>query len=404
MVVTGIGLTTGLGLDRESTWAAIRAGRTAACHLAQIPGMDGPPLVGCPAVIRTEDAEPVLGLVAVAADEAWADAGLGPGRFDPQRAATLIGLSKGGVRGLQRVADAVRAAPGRVDSDLGATWLRSWPGAGASLVASRFGLSGPISAPVAACATGLVAALGGAALIRAGAADLAVVGGADASLEPLLLSAFRRMRVLARADDPARAARPWDRSRSGFIVGEGAAVLVLERADHARARGAYVYAELAGGAIGADAHHETDLNPDPTGLAALIRRALQAGEVEPDEVDHVNLHGTATRMNDPLECAAIVRSLGVEAAGRASCSANKAQIGHLLGAAGSAELAIACLAIRDGFAPPTLNLLDLDPACLGLDGTPLVGRSRPIRAALKVSIGFGGHLAAAVLRRAVGDG
>ena len=257
------------------------------------------------------------------------------------------------------------------------------------------------SAPVAACATGLVAVLQAAALIRRGDCDVALAGAADASLDPMLLAAFRTMRALARRDGPpAEAVRPWDRARTGFVVGEGAAVLVLERGDHARARGIRPYAELAGGALGSDAFHETNLNPDPANLAALLRRALADADVSPSEVDYVNVHGTATRPNDPLECRAIRLALGPHA-DAASCSANKSQIGHLLGAAGAAELALTCLSLRDGFAPPTLNLTDPDPAC-DLDGTPLVGRSRRIDAAVKVSLGFGGHLAAAVLRRTAG--
>jgi 3-oxoacyl-[acyl-carrier-protein] synthase II len=173
-------------------------------------------------------------------------------------------------------------------------------------------------------------------------------------------------------------------------------LLVLERGDRAARRGVVPYAEIAGGALGADAHHETDLNPDPAGLAHVIRIALARSGVSAAEIDHVNVHGTATRSNDPTECRALRLALGAGVE-RVACSANKSQIGHLLGAAGAVELAIACLSIRDGFVPPTLNLTDPDPAC-DLDATPLAGRARSIRAALKLSIGFGGHLAAAVLR------
>ncbi len=266
--------------------------------------------------------------------------------------------------------------------------------------AQTWDLRGPCLAPVAACATGLIAALSGADLIRRGRCDLVLAGAGDASLDPLVLGAFRRMGILAHVDTtsrdgPAGSVRPWDKGRSGFLVGEGAAVLVLERDDHARARGVTPYAELAGGASGADAYHMTDLNPDPAGLAYVIGRALAHSGVAAAEIDHVNVHGTATRSNDPTECRALRLALGAGVE-RVACSANKSQIGHLLGAAGAAELAIACLSIRDGFVPPTLNLTDPDPAC-DLDGTPLVGRARSIRAALKLSIGFGGHLAAAVL-------
>jgi 3-oxoacyl-[acyl-carrier-protein] synthase II len=405
-VVTGIGLWTGLGSDRESTWGALRSGRIAVRPLGpELVGSLGNEL-GCPldGLERgPASPDPVLSVVERVAAEALRDAGL---HFhepipsvDPARVATLIGLSKGCVGNLGRLAAGrgadVGLAPG--------FWERlCWPNAGALAVASAHGLRGPCLAPVAACATGLVAVLQGAELIRRGACDVALAGSADASLDPMLLAAFRRMGVLARLDgDPERAVRPWDRRRSGFVVGEGGALLVLERQSHARERGVLPYAEVAGGALGADAHHATSLDPDPAGLAALIGRALLDARTTPEEIDHVNVHGTATRLNDPLECRALRRAFG-EAASGLSCSANKGQIGHLLGAAGAAELAIACLSIRDGFVPPTRNLDDPDPAC-DLDGTPNVGRSRPVRAALKLSIGFGGHLAAAVLRRPEGE-
>lgn len=334
-----------------------------------------------------------------AAIEANRDASLNERPCDPERAACVVGMSKGDLRRLANLRPrVVRDEPeGKL---IGGLWFCS-PSGPAAVLSKVFKLQGACLGPVAACATGLIAALQGADLIRRGCCDLVMVGAGDSSLEPLLLGAFRRMGVLAHVgegDDPSRAVRPWDRNRSGFLVGEGAAVLVLEREDHARARGALPYAEFCGGAFGADAYHMTNLNPDPSNLAGLIGRALDNAGVEPSEVDHVNVHGTATKANDPLECQAIRLAFGTHA-DRLACSANKAQIGHLLGAAGAVELAFTALAVRDGFVPPTLNLDDPDPLC-DLDGTPHVGRSLPIRAALKLSIGFGGHLAAALLRRA----
>ena len=343
------------------------------------------------------DSDPALEYLTRASDEAMLDARVAGSGLDLDRGAVLIGLSKGGVRSLSRARDMVRSGQFE-EAELARAWMRSWPSSGASMVAARYGFGGPCVAPVAACATGLVAALGAADLIRRGACDVALVGGADASLEPILLAAFRRMKVLARSEgDPRRAVRPWDEGRSGFLVGEGGAVLVLERLDHARARGVRPYAELLGGAIGSDAFHETALDPDPTGLARVIARALLDAGMSPADLDAVNVHGTATLVNDPLECRALRLAFGPEA-DRLACSANKAQIGHLLGAAGSVELAIAALSVRDGYLPPTLNLDHPDPAC-DLDGTPHAGRPRPIRNLLKLSLGFGGHLAAAVLGR-----
>jgi 3-oxoacyl-[acyl-carrier-protein] synthase II len=372
VVVTGIGLVTGLGMGREATWLGIREGRGA----LRPPSADG---CGGPELLLE------------AAGEAIDDARLRESRIDAERAATVIGLSKGDLGRLARLHDGMLRGP-RDDAGL-AGWMLAWPDGGALAAHAAAGFRGPCLAPVAACATGLVASLRAAALIRRGACDLALAGAGDASLDPLVLGAFRRMGVLAR--EPVM--RPWDRNRSGFLVGAGAAVLVLERDDHARARGVVPYAELAGGACGADAYHMTDLNPDPAGLAHVIGRALAQAHVAPEAIGHVNVHGTATRAGDPLECRALRRALGRQA-DRLACSASKSQIGHLLGAAGAVELAITCLSVHHGFVPPTLHLTDADPAC-DLDGTPLVGRHREIEAALKLSIGFGGHLAVAVVRR-----
>lgn len=355
--------------------------------------------MGCPSPLGNDSApERLLELLCVVADEAMRDAGLTHPPFDVDslRAGTLIGLSKGGIQSLARLHQTLREQ-GQSDSIAGEYWTQTWPSCGAGVLAARYGFCGPSAAPIAACATGLVAAIQGAALIRRGVCDLVLAGSVDASLEPIVLASLHKMRVLARASgDPATAVRPWDRGRTGFVVGEGGAVLVLEREDHVRRRGVVPYVELAGGALGADAYHETDLNPDPSGLAEVIRRSLNDASVSGSGIDHVNVHGTATRANDPIECQALRLALGPEA-NRIACTANKSQVGHLLGAAGAVELAITCLAMRDGFVPPTLNLDDPDPAC-DLDGTPHVGRAVPIRAALKLSIGFGGHLAASVLR------
>jgi 3-oxoacyl-[acyl-carrier-protein] synthase II len=398
VVVTGIGLATGLGRSAGETWTNLRAG-CRAFRVLDLPTAAGmPPYVGCPVDV------PAPEILFGAAREACRDAGLmqaheGAPVHDPDRSAVVIGMSKGDLGRLSRLHAALLGS----DPDSGTRlegWMSAWPNGAAARVSREWDFRGPCLAPVAACATGLIAALQGAALIRRGVCDLAIVGAGDASLDPLVLGSFRRMGILARiGDDPCRAVRPWDRDRSGFLVGEGAAVLVLERDDLARARGVTPYAELAGGASGADAYHMTDLNPDPSGLASVIGRALAYSGVSVEEIDHVNVHGTATRTNDPLECRAIRLALGPHA-DRVACSANKSQIGHLLGAAGAAELAITCLAIHHGFVPPTLNLTDPDPAC-DLDGTPQVGRTRVIGAALKLSIGFGGHLAAAVLKRPV---
>ena len=398
VVVSGIGLLTGLGPTRETTWNAMKQGRCAVRPLPIPVGDGSPPFWGCPSPVEVSaDREPVLDLLDRVVDEAIADARILESRPDPERLGVLIGSSKGGIRSLSRLHGLVRDRNAS-QHEIAAAWLSSSPGAGASRIAARLDARGPCVAPVAACATGLVAVLQGADLIRRGVCDVVLAGSVDAALEPILLRAFRTMRVLAPSlGQPHEAIRPWDRQRRGFLVGEGGAVLVLEREDRARRRGIAPYAEIAGGAIGADAHHETALNPDPAGLAHVLTSSMQNAKMSSRQIDFINLHGTATPTNDVLECRSIRLAFGPWADG-ISCSASKGQIGHLLGAAGSAELALTCLAMRDGFVPPTVNLTDPDPSC-DLDATPLVGRVRTIDAALKLSIGFGGHLVAAVLHR-----
>ncbi|WP_235905174.1 beta-ketoacyl-[acyl-carrier-protein] synthase family protein [Tautonia marina] len=397
MVISGIGLRSGLGPTTQSSWQGLRSGLSAATVL---PLKAGPGRIwaGYPILDASPDDEgPGVQEARAALDDAEL---LQDGTFqgDRTRAATVVGLSKGD---LNRLVRWHRSGLGDLVGSIG-DWTDAWPDAGARAIGRAFELQGPRLAPIAACATGVVAVLRAAELIRQGACDLALAGAVDRSLEPLVLGAFDRMGAMARVEnDPGLAVRPWDRARSGFLVGEGGAVLLLEREDHARARGVLPYAEVAGGALGSDAVHLTNLDPDPTRLAALIVEALQRSGVEPGEVDCINVHGTATRVNDPLECQAIRRALGSHA-DHVSCSANKAQIGHLLGGAGAAELAITCLSIRDQFVPPTLNLTDPDPQC-DLDGTPTRGRFREIRTALKLSLGFGGHLAVVVLRRPDGS-
>lgn len=392
--VTGIGLVTGFGPDREHTWSSIKRGESAA-RAFELP--DDPWRARHFGFRdRQSDRHPTDDLHR-AALQACDDARLALDTIDRDRVGTVIGFGKGDLKRLGQLNR--RRIEARADGVELRGLPRTWPNLGAAAMAAVGDFRGPSLAPVAACATGVVAVLRAAELIRQGACDLAIAGAGDSTLDPLVLAAFRKMGVTARGGDgmaPAGFVRPWNRDRDGFLVGEGAALLVLEDEAHARARGALPHAEIAGGALGADAYHLTGLNPDPTNLAHVIGLALRRSGLGPSDIDHVNVHGTATRDNDPLECRAIRKALGAHA-DSVSCSANKAQIGHCLGAAGAVELAITCLAIRDGFVPPTLNLTDPGPDC-DLDGTPLVGKPRSIRAALKLSLGFGGHLAAAVLR------
>jgi 3-oxoacyl-(acyl-carrier-protein) synthase len=334
-------------------------------------------------------------------DEAIADARADLFRGS-ERLGVVVGLSKGWIEGLSQLSDRLgppgKPVPLATSSAPPPPWHGCWPGGGAARISATVPALGPALAPIAACATGLVTVLQGAELIRSGVCDAVLAGAVDASLHPLILGAFERLGVLARVDpeDPGGAIRPWDRTRSGFLPAEGGAIFVLERAG-LRARSAPAYAEIRGGALGADAYHITGLDPDPAPLARLIRRALASTSTEPAEVGHINVHATATEVNDPLECQAIRQALGQEA-DRVICTASKPQIGHLLGAAGAVELAICCLSLRDQILPPLLNLRAPDLGC-DLRSSPVALRDVRFSTALKLSLGFGGHLAAVVLHR-----
>ena len=232
--------------------------------------------------------------------------------------------------------------------------------------------------------------------IRDHQCDIALAGSAEA-IDPLFAAGFQKMRVLAEADDPSEACRPFDRHRSGFVMGEGAAMFVVERLSHALARNVPIYAEIAGGKMMADAHHMTGLDVESESLTRLITETLKRADLNPTDVGYVNAHGTGTPQNDVMETRGIRRALGSHA-DSVCVSALKSMLGHLVNASGSVELAITTLALRDGFVPPTLNLTDQDPEC-DLDCVPLVGQPRRVQSALKLALAFGGHLVAVALNR-----
>jgi 3-oxoacyl-[acyl-carrier-protein] synthase II len=389
VVISGIGLTTALGTGREETWRALLAGGRAVRRVSgdelrrRDPVSPWPRnVVAAPAaLLQAEDGgDPLLRLASRAAAEAVADARLGECGLRRERMGCVVGVSKG----------SLHALPSR--------WREFLPSTPAAVIASEYGLRGAALAPVAACTTGLVSVVRGYELVRDGDCDLVLAGSVDASLQPLLLATYRRMNVLATAsDDPAAACRPFDRDRSGFALGEGAAVLVLEREETAVARGVTPYAEFLAGGLACDPTGMTALDPSAADLAWLTGDVLRRAGLSPSQVDYVNLHGTATRTNDVAETRAVRAAFG-PAADRVPCSSLKGALGHLLAAAGSAELACCALALRDQVVPPTANLSRPDPEC-DLDYVPNAPRPAALGHVLKLSLGFGGHLAAAVLRR-----
>jgi 3-oxoacyl-[acyl-carrier-protein] synthase II len=334
-----------------------------------------------------------------AAAAALADAGLEP-RGERSRMGISISSSKGAIGGLEDLCRHLpgRAGPGSVDVD----GFTAFAGNGAAqAVAEALGGGMAVSTPVAACATGAHALLSGFRMIISGYADLVLAGATESCFTPLMLSGYRRMGVLAfEGDGPAAACRPFDLHRTGFIPGEGCGIVLLETETHARRRGAAPYAVFKGGAVGIDTFHMTAPTPSGEPLADLIGRALEYTQLTPDSVDYINAHGTATRVNDPVETAAIRKAFGASTA--VSISSTKPLTGHLLGAAGAVECIIAVLALRHGVIPPTINLTSPDPRC-DLDYTPCKARTRTVRNALSISCGFGGHMGVVIVGAPEGD-
>ncbi len=382
VVVTGIGLVTPFGAGREISWSAIRDGRSAVDWFAADDRSGSRPRrlrwagASAPAELLAS-VEPVVSMAVVAAREAMAHAGL---TDISEHGGCVIGTSKLGLRSF------TRAVPHEF-----------WPNAAALAVASNWDLRGPALCPVAACATGLVSLIRGTDLIRSGECGVVLAGSSDASLVPIVLGSFQRLGVLARGfEEPATACRPFDAERSGFVIGEGAAVMVLEDREHAVARGANILAEFVAAGLASDPSGLTQIDPDGTSLAWLIRDVLRRADVSLDEIDAINLHGTATRANDIAEARAVRSAFGSVAV-RLACSSQKGAIGHLLGAAGSVESAFAVLALRDQVVPPTINLRTPDPQC-DLDYVPNESRPMRLRNVLKLSLGFGGHVAVGLFR------
>jgi 3-oxoacyl-[acyl-carrier-protein] synthase II len=325
--------------------------------------------------------DPVLVLTRNVAAEAIAEARLSLDELSQPRCGCVFGTSKGGWHTLDRCL----ASP-----ESSRPWLEGWPSTAAAWLVQRYGITGPSLAPVAACATGLVAILRAAELVRSGECDVVLAGSADYSLHAGVLASFQRLGVLA---PPRLGGRPFDRDRSGFAIGAGAGCCVLERASTALTRGAPIYATIRMGRLGADPTGITSLDVTGETLAGLIRRTIPTDVIP----DLIHLHGTGTRQNDPAECQAVRTVFGSRADGIA-CTSAKGALGHLLGAAGSVETALTCLSLRDQRVPPSVNLMTHDPAC-ALPFVTGAAVERPLCSTLKLSLGFGGHQAVAWLER-----
>ena len=405
VAVTGLGAVTPLGLDARSTWENAVAGRSGVDFIRSFDASEYP--VRIASEVKGFEAESVVGpkearrlernvvLAVAAAREAWADADVG--EIDPARAGILVGSAIGGVTGVLVQQDVLR--------ERGHARVSPWfipnvlVDSASGQIAIDLGLRGPNYAPVSACATGSHAVGEGAELIRRGDADVVLAGGTESCIHPVILAGFCAMRgLVAEDEDPTRASRPFDSTRAGFVMGEGACVLLLEDLERARARGARVYAEVLGYGTSNDAHHMAQPDPESVGVEEMMRAALVRAGVQPARVGYVNAHGTSTPQGDLAETKAIKSVFG-DHAYELAISSTKSVLGHLFGAAGAVEAMMCVLALHEGVLPPTINYRSPDPEC-DLDYVPNEARIAQVDVALSNAMGLGGHNACVLLGRA----
>ena len=397
VVVTGLGAVTPVGNDARSTWEAAVAGRSGVDFIrsfdasgfpvriaAEVKDFD-PTTVASVKDVRKLDRNVLLALAA--AKEAVGDAGL-DGAYDPMRIGILFGTAIGGFLGMMEQHDVLRErGPGRVVPHFIPSVL---PDAASGQLAISLGYRGVNFAPVSACATGSTAVGEGAEIIRRGAADAVLAGGGEAAMHHLILAGFCAMRgLVAEEEDPTRASRPFDATRAGFVMGEGACVLVLEELEAARERGAPVYAEILGYGGSNDAYHMAAPEPEATGVAEMMRQALRRAGVAPEQVGYVNAHGTSTPLGDAAETRALKDVFGSHAY-QLAVSSTKSVMGHCFGAAGAIEAMMCVLAVHEGVLPPTINYETPDPEC-DLDYVPNEARHTQVEVALSNAMGLGGH-------------
>jgi 3-oxoacyl-[acyl-carrier-protein] synthase II len=402
--VTGLGAVTPLGNDVKTSWEGALAGRSGVDFIrsfdasgfpvriaAEVKDFD-PGSVAVPKEARRLDRNVLLALGA--AKEAMSDAGLNG--FDPARVGIVFGSAIGGFLGIMEQGEVLRErGPDRVSPHFLPNVLVD---SASGQLAISLGLRGPNYAVVSACATGSHAIGEGAELIRRGDADAVLAGGTEACMHPLILAGFCAMRGLVAEDEhPPRASRPFDAKRAGFVIGEGAGVLILEDADSARARGATVYAEVVGYGASNDAYHMAAPDPESVGVSEMMRAALRRADLAPEDVDYINAHGTSTPLGDLAETKAIKDVFGDHAYDLA-VSSTKSVMGHTFGAAGAIEAIMCVLTIRDGIMPPTINYEAPDPEC-DLDYVPNQAREADVKVALSNAMGLGGHNGCVILSR-----
>jgi len=402
VAVTGLGLVTAAGIGAQATWAGVCSGRSAARRdpllaglpvdfSCTVPGFEPAVHVGTRSRLIHDR---FVQLALAAAREAVADAGLDPATWDGARVGVVVGCGLGGVSTWERQQRVmIDTGPGAVSALLIPMLV---PNMAAGNVAIDLKATGPNFVTATACASGATALGAARDLLLAGRCDIVLAGGSEAGVSPLIVTGFAQMGALSRrSDDPGAASRPFDADRDGFVIGEGSAILVLERASDARARGARVRARFAGYGASADAHHLTAPDPQAAGVIRATREALREAELAPEDIDHVNAHGTSTPLNDEIEASALGALFGAGAA----VTSTKGVLGHTLGAAGAIEAALSVLALEHGTVPPTANLEHQDPK-IELDVVHGRPRHGNLRAAVSNSFGFGGQNAVLVFTAA----
>ncbi len=409
VVVTGLGLVTPLGIGVEPSWTSLLAGQSGVRRITQFDASAFPTQIAGEvdgfdpeAFIEPKEVKKVdrfIQFAIAAADMAMTDSGLKVDEESADRVGVAVGAGMGGLPIIERVHSVfTEKGPRRISPFFIPSVLINLASGHISI---RFGVKGPNLAHVTACATGSHAIGDSFRIIERGDADAMITGGTESCITPLGVGGFNAMKALStRNDEPEKASRPFDRDRDGFVMGEGAGVMVLESLDHARARGARIYAEIIGYGLTSDAYHITSPDPGGDGAARCIRMALKGAGLSPEAVDYINAHGTSTKYGDELETLAI-KSVFKEHARRLVVSSTKSMTGHLLGAAGGIEGVFSVLAIRDGKIPPTINLDHPDPEC-DLDYAPHTLRERDVKVSLSNSFGFGGTNACIVFRKFTG--
>jgi 3-oxoacyl-[acyl-carrier-protein] synthase II len=410
VVITGLGVITPIGNELDTFWQNLQNGVSGIgkitamdttgydCQIAgEVRNFDPKDFFNNPKDVRRTDRYTHLAMAA--AKMAMRDGGVDMEKLNRHRFGAIVSSGIGGLKTLEdQHSTLLNKGPSRV-SAFTIPMLISNMASG--LISMEFGLQGPNFCIVTACATSNNAIGESWRMIKFGDADIFLAGGSEASIIPIGLAGFSAMKALStRNDEPERASRPFDRDRDGFVMGEGAGVVVVEELEHAKARGATIYCELTGYGLSADAHHMTAPPPDGEGAVRAMRMALSHAKTTPEQVDYVNAHATSTGLGDICETRAIKTVFG-EQASKVSISATKSMTGHLLGGAGAIETAACALAIRDSVIPPTINLENPDPEC-DLDYTANVAKQKKIKVALNNSFGFGGHNATLVIAEYTG--